>query len=327
MDRDAATESSVNPTARKRFSKPAEVFTRLVKKKPLGTLGAIIVLLLLLTGIFAGFLAPYGMNETAVENRLAPPSDQFRMGTDDLGRDIFSRIIYGARISTIVGLGAATVSTLISLILGMLSGYIGGVFDLILQRLVDAWMCIPGLIILMVMMDIIGPGILSIILVIGVHSGITGSRIVRGAVIAIRENAYVTAAKAVGSSTPKILIRHILPNIMAPVIILFTLRVPGAILSEAGLSFLGFGVPPPFPSWGAMLAGRTRWYMFVAPWMVLWPGAALAGVVYGANMFGDALRDILDPRLRGGAGRYGVKAKKMLEKKNTPMAGEEKEAI
>ena len=140
---------------------------------------------------------------------------------------------------------------------------------------------------------------------LGISTGIEGSRIIRSAVIAIKEDAYVSAATAIGGSTSTILLRHILPNILAPTIVLFSLRVPGAILAEAGLSFLGFGIPPPYPSWGGMLSGDTRWHMYAAPHLVIWPGVALAIVVYGTNMFGDALRDILDPRLRGGAGRFG----------------------
>jgi peptide/nickel transport system permease protein len=184
------------------------------------------------------------------------------------------------------------------------SGYIGGKLDLIVQRFVDAWMCIPSLILMLIVISIIGPGVISVIIVMGIRWGLTDSRVIRSAVIGIKKNAYIQAADAIGCSTPKILIRHILPNIMAPAIILFTTRVPAVVMVEASLSFLGFGIPPPMPSWGGMLSGMGRAYMFKAPWMVIWPGLALAVVVYGINMFGDAVRDILDPRLRGGIGRY-----------------------
>jgi peptide/nickel transport system permease protein len=220
----------------------------------------------------------------------------------------------------IVGLFASILATIISLIIGIVSGYIGGRLDLIVQRGVDTIMCLPSLILLMVLISIIGPGMWQVIVVLGLRWGIVGSRIIRSAVIGIKENVYVGAAKAIGASTWKILVRHILPNIMAPTIILFTIRVPNVILVEASLSFLGFGIPPPFPSWGGMLSGAGRTYMLRAPWMALWPGLALATVVYGINMFGDAIRDLLDPRLRGGAGRYGVKAKSKAEK--TVPAGE-----
>jgi peptide/nickel transport system permease protein len=286
---------------------------RLVKEKPLGAIGGIITLLLLFIGIFADFLAPYGMNETWVGKFLEPPSSEFWLGVDNVGRDILSRVIFGARISVIVGLAGATVATIVSVIMGIVTGYFGGKLDLIVQRFIDAWMCIPSLILMMVIITIIGAGIWQVIIVMGLTWGVTGSRVIRGAVIGIKENVYVEAAGAIGCPNTRILTRHILPNIMAPTIVLFTHRVPSIILIEASLSFLGFGVPPPAPSWGSMLSGMGRSYMFKAPWMVLWPGLALAFTVYGVNMFGDAVRDLLDPRLRGGAGRYGVRVEKEVE--------------
>jgi peptide/nickel transport system permease protein len=271
---------------------------KLVKEKRLGAAGGIVTLFLLLIGIFANFLAPYGMNETWVGDFIAPPSAEFWLGTDNVGRDLLSRVIFGARISVIVGLGSSTMATAISLVIGMVSGYIGGKLDLMVQRIVDIWMVLPGLIIMMIMITIIGPGVWQIIIVIGITSGVPGSRIVRSAVIGVKENDYVGVAVAVGCRASRILVRHILPNIMAPTIIVFTTRVPNAILVEASLSFLGFGIPPPTPSWGGMLSGTGRAYMFDAPWMVIWPGLALATVVYAINMFGDAVRDLLDPKLR-----------------------------
>jgi len=299
----------------KRHSRPVGFLIRLVKEKPLGTVGAVITLLLLLTGIFADFIAPYGMNEVFVGHFLDPASARFWLGTDNVGRDVLSRVIFGARISVIVGLGASALATLLSLIIGVTSGYIGGKFDLVLQRFVDTWMCFPQLILLMVIMAVVGAGMLPLILVLGLSWGIVGSRIIRGAVIGVKENVYVAAAVAIGCPTSRILTRHILPNIMAPTIILFTTRVPNVILVEASLSFLGFGIPPPTPSWGSMLSGSGRSYMHKAPWMVFWPGLALGTVVYGINMFGDAVRDILDPRLRGGVGRYGVRVKRRSSEK------------
>lgn len=304
--------SGAQPAAGRR-SAVATFFRRVVKEKPLGTVGAVITALLLLVGIFADLLAPYGMNQTDMEQALTEPSDRHWLGTDDLGRDVLSRVIYGARVSMVVGLAGATLATLISLLIGLISGYLGGTFDLLLQRLVDAWMSLPGLIVLMVIISFIGGGMLAIIVVLGVEGGITGSRIIRGAVITTKEDAYVTAASAIGGRTSRVLLRHILPNVLAPAVILLTLRIPAIILAEASLSFLGFGIQPPFPSWGAMLSGRSREFMFVAPWTVLWPGLALATVVYGTNMFGDAARDILDPKLRGGVGRFGVQAVKVVK--------------
>ncbi len=295
----------------KRHSALVNFLIRLVKEKPLGTVGGIITLLLLLTGIFADFIAPYGMNETWVGGPLTSPSALFWLGTDNIGRDILSRVIFGARVSVIVGLAATTLATIISLIIGIVSGYIGGKLDLIVQRVVDTAMCIPMLILMMVIIAIIGPGIWQVIVVIGLVWGVIGSRIIRSAVIGIKENVYVEAAAAIGCSNTRILTRHILPNVMAPIIILFSTRVPNVILVEASLSFLGFGIPPPAASWGGMLAGSGRAYMYQAPWMVIWPGLALAFTVYGVNMFGDAVRDLLDPRLRGGVGRYEVRVKKV----------------
>ena len=298
---------------RKRRSAPTELLIRLVREKPLGTVGGIIVLALLLVGIFANFLAPYGYNESVGVYR-SPPSAEYLLGTDNLGRDLLSRVIYGARISVIVGVTASALSVAVSTVIGILSGFFGGKFDLVVQRFVDAWMCFPGLVILIVMVSLIGPSMMGVIILLGLQYGIAGSRVVRGAVIGIKENAYVQAATAIGCSTSRILGRHILPNIMAPLIILFTTRMPAIILAEASLSFLGYGIPPPAPSWGGMLSGPGRANMLIAPWMAIWPGLALSVVVYGVNMFGDALRDLLDPRLRGGLGRYsGVRMKRKVK--------------
>ncbi|MFC1949183.1 ABC transporter permease [Chloroflexota bacterium] len=288
-----------------------DVVIRIIKEKPLGAVGAVIVLVLFLTGIFADVLAPYGMNESILLNRLDGPSAEHLLGCDNLGRDLLSRIIHGARVSMIVGLAASTIAVLGNITIGVPSGYFGGKFDIILQRFVDAFLCFPPLILYMTVMAIVGTGMWSVILVLGVLQGIRGSRIVRGAVMAINENMYVEAARAIGTPTYMIFIKHLLPNVMAPIIIMFTTSMGRMILSEAMLSFLGFGIAPPTPSWGGMLSGSGRAYMLQAPWMALWPGLALSIAVYGINMLGDALRDILDPRLRGGLGRYGkVKIKK-----------------
>ena len=289
----------------KKRSALVDLGIRLVKEKPLGCFGGVIVLILLFVGIFADVLAPYGYNELHLPDALSFSSGKYILGTDNLGRDLFSRVIYGARISVIVGLTAAGLGTLISTITGVVSGYLGGKFDIIVQRFVDAWMTFPGLVILLTVMSILGAGLWQVIFVLGLVFGIGGSRIIRGAVISVKENVYIQAAVAIGCPTMRILIRHILPNVTAPVIILFTTRMATVILAEASLSFLGFGIPPPVPSWGGMLSGSGREYMLLAPWMVIWPGLALSIAVYGINMLGDALRDLLDPRLRGGGGRYG----------------------
>jgi peptide/nickel transport system permease protein len=262
---------------------------------------------LLFVGVFADLLAPYGMNETNMDQLIQPPSAAYPLGTDTLGRDILTSIISGARISVIVGLAASSIATVLSLFIGMVSGYVGGRFDMIIQRVVDSVMCVPQLILMMVLITILGPGMLQIIVALGLMWGIVGSRILRSAVISIKSNVYVEAARTQGGSVARVILRHILPNILAPTIILFSTRVPNVILTEASLSFLGFGIPPPTASWGSMLSGDGRRYMLQAPWMAIWPGLALSIVVFGVNMFGDAVRDLLDPRLRGGAGRFGVK--------------------
>ncbi|MBA7516770.1 Glutathione transport system permease protein GsiD [subsurface metagenome] len=309
-----ADNSLERAAERKRHSVLVDFGIRLMKEKPLGMVCGVITLLLLFTGIFADFIAPYGMNETWVGDYLEPPSASFWLGTDALGRDVLSRVIFGARISVIVGLAASALATILSIVIGIMSGYIGGKLDLIVQRVVDTWMCLPSLIILIILVSIMGPSLWSIIIALGFSWGIPGSRIIRGAAITVKENVYVQAAEAIGCSTTRILTRHILPNITAIVIVLFSIRVPGIILSEASLSFLGFGIPPPAPSWGSMLSGTGRSHMFQSPGLAVWPGLALAITVYSINMFGDAVRDLLDPRLRGGIGRYGVRVKKEAKK-------------
>ena len=195
-------------------------------------------------------------------------------------------------------------TVLIATLIGVPSGVIGGKFDIVVQRFVDGWICFPSLVLFLAAVSVVGPGMVQIIVILGLVQGIAVSRIIRSSVIAIREDTYVSAAEAIGSPTTNTIVRHILPNIMAPVIVVFSTQVPGSILSEANLSFLGLGIPPPQPSWGGMLSGTGRNYMFLAPWMALWPGLAISIAIYGLNMFGDAVRDLLDPRLRGGLGGY-----------------------
>ena len=272
---------------------------RLVREKPLGAVGGAVFLVFLLCGVFADFLAPYGVNETNLENRLEPPSLDFPLGTDHLGRDVLSRILIGAQLSMIVAFLAAGLATLVSLAIGVVSGYFGGKTDMIVQRGVDAWMPFPDLVLLIVIISVVGPGIVQIVVVLGLLYGIAGSRIVRGAVISVKENAYTHAAQSIGARTWHILIRHIVPNVMPVVIVLFTTRIGAVILTEAGLSFLGLGVPPPAPTWGSMLSGTGRTYMYLGAWLALAPGLCLTIVVYAINVYGDALRDLLDPRMRG----------------------------
>jgi len=294
-----AESAPIKTALRPRRGPFADFMIRLFREKPLGAAGAVICVLFLFCGLFADVLAPYGFNQISPINRLKPPSLNFPFGTDNLGRDMLSRCLYGAQLSVIIGFCAAGLATVISIVLGVLTGYLGGKFDMIVQRFVDAWMSFPELIVLIVVVSVVGPGMPQIIVVLGLALGIAGSRIVRGAVISVRENMYVHAAKSTGAKTMRILWRHVLPNVMAPVIVLFTNRVAVAILAESGLSFLGFGVPPPAPTWGGMLSGSGRAYMYQGPWLALAPGLCLTIVVYAISVFGDALRDLLDPRMRG----------------------------
>lgn len=274
-------------------------WARLWRDKPLGAVGGLVLLLFLVVGIFADFISPYDFNEIAPIDRMQSPSAAHWFGTDNLGRDVLARCIYGAQLSVIIGCSAAALATLISAVVGIVSGYFGGKVDLVMQRVVDAWMSFPDLIVLIVVVSVLGPGMPQIIGTLGLLLGIGGSRIVRSAVVSVREHMYVHAAQSIGASSLRILWRHVLPNVLPPIIVLFTTRVGSVILAESGLSFLGLGVPPPAPTWGSMLSGSGRTYMFQGPWLALAPGLCLTAVVYATNVFGDALRDLLDPRMRG----------------------------
>ncbi len=278
----------------------ADFFIRLVKEKPLGTACGIIILLLIFVAIFADVLTPYPYDEVHLYDIMKVPSTQYLLGTDHMGRDFLSRLIFAARISLLVGLATTALNVVVSTLIGGTSGFLGGKFDLVVQRFVDAWMCFPGLLLLLTLMSIVGRGVLQIILVLGIAGGIGGSRVVRGAVIGIKENVYFQTAEAIGSSRWRTLIRHLLPNIAPVVIIIFSINVGGTILSIASLSFLGYGLPFTIPEWGGLLSREGREFMETAPRLALWPGFCLTIVIYSLNMFGDAMRDLLDPRLRGG---------------------------
>ncbi|MBI2917568.1 MAG: ABC transporter permease [Chloroflexi bacterium] len=277
---------------------------RLVREKPLGVVGAVIVLVMALLALFANWVSPFGYHETHYSDALVGPNSTYLLGTDYLGRDQLSRIIYGARISMVVALAAVSLGTIYEVLIGLPSAYFGGKLDAIVQRFVDAFMAFPALLIMLVVSSILGPGLLNIIVVLSIF-GVSSSRVIRGAALAVKENVYVEAAKALGCSHLRIMLRYILPNVMAPIIIVATLRFGQVILTESTLSFLGYGIPPPFPSWGRMLSEESRLYMYRAPWLAIWPGVALTSAVWGFNVFGDAIRDLLDPRMRGGgAGRF-----------------------
>ncbi|GAC1314424.1 MAG: ABC transporter permease [Chloroflexota bacterium] len=275
-----------------------DVLIRLVKYKPLGLAGAIILLILLMVAVLAHVLAPYGYNELSLSARLSAPSAAHLLGTDNTGRDVLSRVIWGGRISLTVGLIGALLHVLVGFAVGASSGFYGGKFDTLIQRVVDGIQAFPSLLLYLTIMSVVGQSLVALIAVLGISSGVYGSRTIRSAVIGIRGDTYVIAAQALGSSSARILLRHILPNVLPILLIEFTLAVGRLILAEAILSFLGLGIPPPFPSWGGMLSNSGQRYMLQAPWMALWPGLALGITVFSINMLGDALRDLLDPRLR-----------------------------
>lgn len=270
-----------------------------VRRKPLGAAGGLVLAGMLALALLAERVAPYGYDEADIFSRLKAPSGAHWLGTDNLGRDLLSRVIYGARVSMAVGFGGVVVGLLLGTAVGLVSGYFGGRLDLVLQRVVDAFMCFPLLLVALTIMALLGPGLGNVILTLGLVLGVRDSRVIRSAVLSIKAHLYLEAARALGAAHAAMIGRHVLPNILAPIIILGTVNLGAIILTEAALSFLGFGVPPPRPSWGGMLSGAGLVHMLRAPWLALWPGVALSLAVFGANMLGDALRDVLDPRLRG----------------------------
>ena len=279
-------------------------FVRLWRERPVGALGGMIVLILILVSIFADVLARYRPREVNLPDILQGPSAAHLLGADHLGRDLLSRLIHGARISLFVGFAATTLNVVVAVLIGGTSGLLGGKPDLVVQRFVDAWMSFPGL--LLLFDGDVDSRSRAGAVVLGIVGGIPASRVVREAVLGVKENAYFQAAEVIGCSTWKTLVRHVLPNIAAPVIVIFSINIGAVIIAEASLSFLGFGLPLQIPSWGGMLSREGRQYMEMAPRLALWPGLCLTIVVYSLNMFGDAVRDLLDPRLRGGAGRLGA---------------------
>jgi peptide/nickel transport system permease protein len=276
-----------------------DVLIRLVRGKPLGLIGAVLVVVMVVAAIGAPMLAPYDYTEIVASERLKAPSATYFFGTDNLGRDMFSRILWGARISLFVGFAAVAIATTAATLIGIFSAYFGGWFDTIAQRVVDAMQALPGLILILTIMALLGTGTVNVILAIAFGSAVSGSRIIRSAALSIKAQPYIEAARTLGAADQRIIFQHILPNVMAPAITLATLGLGGAILAESSLSFLGFGVPPDVPTWGGMLSGAGRRWMLQAWWMAFFPGLILSLAIFGFNMLGDALRDLLDPRLRG----------------------------
>ncbi len=275
------------------------VLARFCRKKPLGAAGGVIMLVIVLTAIFADQLQTYDPIATDAAQSLAPPSREHWLGSDHLGRDIYSRIVHGARVSLVVSLASTLLGSALGGVIGLLSGYIGGKTDLVTQRVMDILQGLPLLVLALVMSAALGPSIQNVVFAISIPIIPRAARVIRASVLSIREMQYVEAARAMGLRHLRIAFRHILPNTIGPFIVLGTAQLGSAILVEAALSFLGLGVPEPYPSWGRMLSVSAAEYAQKAPWLVLFPGIAISLTVFGSNLLGDALRDTLDPRLRG----------------------------
>ena len=274
-----------------------------VRKKPLGAVSAAIICALVAVAVLAPFLAPrdpyaFNLNERGLPVRMQAPSATFPLGTDSLGRDVLSRIIYGARVSLIVGFASVLLGTLLGTALGLISGSWEGPVDQVIQRGVDTAMAVPGLVIALAVMSVLGQSLTNIVLVIALVIAPGASRVVRGAVLVVKQQLFIDAAQASGASAARIVLRHVLPNVFAPVLVIATVWLGNAIVIEAALSFLGLGTPPPTPTWGGMLSGEGRRNLETAPYLAIFHGLAISIVVLAFNMLGDMLRDLLDPRLR-----------------------------
>ena len=270
----------------------------LIRRQPLASTGGLVVLIMIFAAIFANFLTPYDPEAASWVNQLTPPSAEFWLGTDAFGRDILTRIIYGARTALFVGFTAAFVGATGGLILGVASAYFGGRFDIICQRLVDIVMAFPLIVLALAVVATLGASTVNVIIAITIPFIPQCARVVRSSALAIREIPYVDAARALGYSHMRIIMKHMIPNVMAPYLIMLTTFVGQAILLEASLSYLGMGVQEPTPAWGLMLQGGAEEFAESAPWVPIFPGLAITLAVFGFNLFGDGLRDVLDPRLR-----------------------------
>jgi ABC-type dipeptide/oligopeptide/nickel transport system permease subunit len=268
-----------------------------LKRNKLALFGLFLVVALILIALLAGIISPYDPVQIYLKESLRPPSSAHLMGTDVLGRDILSRIIYGSRASLIIGVVATSISLVIGVIVGAISGYYGGWLDSIMMRITDVFFAFPFFILAIAIMTFLGPSFINIFIALGIVGWTNYARLIRGQVISVKESDYVEAAHAVGAKDARIIWKHVMPNTLAPIIVYTTMNVGGVILAEAGLSFLGIGVQPPAPSWGLMLAEASN-FIFNAPWMVIWPGVAIFLTVLGYNLLGDGLRDALDPRLK-----------------------------
>jgi len=285
-------------SARPSLRRPAGRLRLLFYRHPLGAIGALIMALFVFAAAFAPVITAYDPLTTDAAVSLARPGAAHWLGCDFMGRDVYSRIVYGARISLAVGIGSTLLGSALGILIGLPSGYLGGWVDLLAQRLVDILQALPLLVLALVMAAALGPSLENVIIAIAIPLIPYVARVVRSNTLVLRELPFVEAAKAVGMSELRIAVRHVLPNTMAPLIVLATAQLGSAILTEASLSFLGLGIPEPYPSWGRMLSESAAEYVRTAPWLVIFPGIAISLVVFGTNLLGDALRDLLDPRLR-----------------------------
>lgn len=297
----------------------------LFRTKPLAGMGLILLAVFVLAAILADVVAPYpmvnGQLQVDVAHKLAPISPEHLLGTDTLGRDLLSYLIYGARTSVILCVTCTILSTLVSLIIGVSSAVLGGKFDLCLQRLVDAWQCIPAMLILLILMSLMGNGLIQLIIAIAVPGGIGGSRMVRSAAMSVKDSGYVKMSEMLGSRPLWRMVKHVIPNILPIIIINMAGSLGGVVMMEASMNFLGYGVDPGTPSWGALITSTGRMYMFKYPMLAVAPGVLIALMVFASAMFGDGVRDLLDPRLKGGVGSYNTKK---LRKIAAKIAGKEK---
>jgi len=270
-----------------------------LKRKPLGAVGAALLLICVVMALLASILATHDPDLNDYRARIKPPSAQHWFGTDNFGRDMFSRVVYGARISIYVGVLSTLLGTACGAFAGLLSGFFGGRIDQLMQRLADIMFTIPPLVLALAIVTMLGPSMVNVIIAIAIPRVPNTNRVIRSSVLAAKESLYVEASRALGCSHWRIMLRHLLPNVTAPIIVVATAGLGGAILTEASLGFLGLGVPPPAPTWGRMLSVEGMRYFETAPWMAIFPGVFISAAVFGANLFGDALRDVLDPKLRG----------------------------
>jgi len=276
-----------------------EAVVKFIRTKPLGAAGALIILAIMVVALFADAVAPYDPYEANYGLQFGRPSVEHWFGTDEFGRDLLSRILHGARIALFVGFSASFIGCTLGGLLGVVSAYLGGKVDLFLERLMDILLAFPQLILALAIASILGPAVQNVMIAIAIPIIPRAARVVRATALSVKENVYVEAVQALGAGSRRIVLRHIVPNVVAPYIIILTAQLGGAILAEAALSYLGLGAAEPTPSWGLMLSGSALSYAEKAPWIPIFPGIAISLGVFGFNLFGDSLRDALDPKLRG----------------------------